>query len=127
MKYRLKQLHGWLKKCNFPESIIDKAFHNAKLQGPAPKPSEKDLLPVITYYSNISIQSITKSINQELNNNNNNNIMESFGNTFTVLSQKQPTNSLCLTSSNKRNEESSTKQPGLFLCKDKRCKLCENT
>ena len=36
---RLKELRKWLVNCGYPESVIDKSFFNAKLQGPANKPA----------------------------------------------------------------------------------------
>ncbi|XP_065658991.1 uncharacterized protein LOC136083516 [Hydra vulgaris] len=32
---RLAELKLWLKECNYPDIVIEKAFHNAKLKGPA--------------------------------------------------------------------------------------------
>ena len=36
--FRLQQMKSWLLKCNYPLKIINRGFHNAKLQGPAPGP-----------------------------------------------------------------------------------------
>ena len=40
IKFRLQELKNWLLNCNYPNSLIDHAFHKAKLQGPAPKKQE---------------------------------------------------------------------------------------
>ena len=37
MNERLSELKTWLLSCSYPLAIIDNAFFNAKLQGPAPK------------------------------------------------------------------------------------------
>ena len=36
----LKELKSWLLECKYPISTIDKAFHNAKLQGPTNDPKK---------------------------------------------------------------------------------------
>ena len=41
MESRLKELETWLNECNYPRSIINKGIHNARLQGHAPKPTNK--------------------------------------------------------------------------------------
>ena len=55
---RLKEQGKLLLNCGYPESVIDKSFFNAKLQGPANKPSNsKNILPFVsTYYSNFDMQ-----------------------------------------------------------------------
>ena len=35
-EYRLKELKNWLKSCKYPGNVINRAFRNARLQGPAP-------------------------------------------------------------------------------------------
>ena len=54
MKFRLNQMRQWLIKCGYPDKIIDKGFHNAALQGPAPNPEEQkeNISFVSNYYSN---------------------------------------------------------------------------
>ena len=53
---RLKELRKWL----LNESVIDKSFVNAKLQGPASKPTNsKNILPLLfTHYSNFDMRNI---------------------------------------------------------------------
>ena len=38
VRCRLEDLKSWLLNCGYPLHIITQGFHNAKLQGPAPKP-----------------------------------------------------------------------------------------
>ena len=52
-KNRLRDLKTWLLKCNYPNDVIEKAYHNAKLQGPAPKPQI-----VIPYHSSLLLPQI---------------------------------------------------------------------
>ena len=48
VRTRLAELKEWLLLCNSPKHII----HNAKLQGPAPKPKAKDnTLPFVTTFN----------------------------------------------------------------------------
>ena len=56
---RLFDLRLWLKRCGYPKVVIDRAFHNAKLQGPAPqKSTTENTIPFIsTHASNINMQS----------------------------------------------------------------------
>ena len=97
---QLKELQKWLLNCGYPESVIDKSFSNAKLQGLANKPANsKSILPLVSiYYSNFDMQKILKTINQKLKQSSNESIKEIFGETRTVLSLKQPPNLLRLLS-----------------------------
>ena len=131
---RLKELHEWLIKCNYPPEIIEKSFHNAKLQGPAPAPKKKEnTLPfVTTYYNNYSHQYTVQQINNQLKYTNKERINTVFGETQTVLALKQPPNLLrhltrAKFTSNHIIQNPSTLPNGLFKfeCKDKRCNLCK--
>ena len=85
---QLKELRKWLLNCGYPESVIDKSFFNAKLQGPANKPANsKNILPLVsTYYPNFDMRNMVKTINQKLKQSPNESIKETFGETQTVLS-----------------------------------------
>ena len=49
VELQLKELEAWLIECNYPRSIINKGIHNARLHGPAPKPTNQ--IPfLITFY-----------------------------------------------------------------------------
>ena len=101
---RLKELRKWLLNCGYPESVIDKSFFNAKLQGPAKKPANsKNILPLVsTYYSNFDVRNIIKSINRKLKQTPNESIKEIFGETQTVLPLEQSPNLLKLVSINRK-------------------------
>ena len=62
---RLTELKNWLLNSSYPLSVIERSFHNAKLQGPAPNPLEKKkVLPLVTtHYSNFSNKDIVKQAN----------------------------------------------------------------
>ena len=65
---RSKELRKWLLNCGYPESVTDKSFFDAKLQGPANKQANsKNILPLVsTYYSNFDMRNIVKTTNQKL-------------------------------------------------------------
>ena len=50
-KLRLMELKKWLLNCNYPEKLIDRKIHCAKLRGPAPKRDNLNVIPFITTYS----------------------------------------------------------------------------
>ena len=133
-EHRLNELYRWLLNCNYPSTIIDKCFHNAKLQGPAPEPKKKEniLTFTSTYYSNYNHKYTIKEINNLLQNNNKESIKKVFGNTSTVLALKQPPNLLRHISkasfSSTRNQEKRKQEWGLYTsdCRDSRCQLCKS-
>ena len=120
---QLKVLRKWLLNCGYPESVIEKSFFNAKLQGPANKPANsKNILSLVpTYYSNFDMWNIIRSINQKLKQSPNESIKESFGETQIVLSLRQPLNLLRLVSINRKNPRL---PQGLFNYSNKNWKLC---
>ena len=97
---RLLELRNWLTLCKYPKHIITKAFHNAKLQGPAPQPKEKnDNLPfVTTYHENIDNKNVLNNIKRRINNTSND-LKEIYDNNNVFLSQRQPKNMLRILSS----------------------------
>ena len=57
IQYRLNKLKNWLKSCKFPSpnNAINRAFHNARLQGPAPLKTNSNNIPFLTaYYDNVN-------------------------------------------------------------------------
>ena len=68
MNERLSELKAWLLSCNYPLAIIDKAFFNARLQGPAPKKEEIVIPFVSTHFSNFDSKSISITANSLLSN-----------------------------------------------------------
>ena len=128
METRLNELKEWLLACNYPLKLINKQFHNAKLQGPAPQPKPTTaVLPyVTTHFSNLDSQRIVQLCNNRLSTSTNSRIQEVFGDSKTVLALKQPPN--LLRHLTKAKFQSIPKTPvnqnGLFKCDNVRCKLC---
>ena len=126
-QFRLNELKNWLLNCNYPESLIMKAFHNAKLQGPAPAPLPKEnTLPLVTtYFSNYSSQNVTQVTKRLMEESRSIRIQTVFGNTRTVLALRQPPNLLRQVSKAKfTTTPTISKPPGLYTCLNKRCELC---
>ena len=121
-------MREWLYKSNYPKFIVDKALHNAKLQGPAPPPSfKKDIIPfVTTNCSNYASQSIVKKANMLLENCPDPGTRELFANKQVIQALRQPPNILRQVTSAKytRSINPNPTQPnGIFACPDPRCKI----
>ena len=106
VEMRLKELKNWLKNCNYPDSVINQSFHNAKLQGPAPfKDNSKNIPFVTTYYENIDNEKVVRKIRSKLSNIQSRHLSEVFKNKNVILSQKQPKNLLRLLTRARFNTE----------------------
>ena len=68
MKERLSELKTWLLFYSYPLTIIEKAFFNAKLQGPKKEERERVIPFVSTHYSNFDSKSISITANSLLSN-----------------------------------------------------------
>ena len=62
MNERLSELKAWLLLCSYPLAVIEKAFFNAKLQGPAPK-KEEIIIPFASTHSNFDPKNSCNSSN----------------------------------------------------------------
>ena len=127
---RLLELKGWLLNCNYPLSVIEKGFRDARLQGPAPDPNlKKASLPLVTtYFSNFDSKNIAIKCERLLSESGNDRIKEVFGNQKTVLALRQPKNLLRhLTKSefSSNTAMNTEKPPGLFCCNRSNCNLCK--
>ena len=125
---QLKELQKWLLNCSYPESVIDKSFFNAKLQGPTNKPANsKNILPLLsTYYSHYDMQNIVNTINQKLKQSPNELIKEDFGEKQTVFPLKQPPNVLNNFSKKNKNKKKKNKSKKKNNKKKKKSKKKNN-
>ena len=125
MKERLSELKTWLLFYSYSITIIEKAFFNAKLQGPAPKKEERVIPFVSTHYSNFDSKSISITANSLLSNVKDNRLKKVFDKFKVILTLKQPKNLLCLLSKPKVQTYISEKY-GLYRneCKDSCCNFC---
>ena len=64
----LERLRKWLTNSNYPKKVINRAFHNAKLQGLAPNPKDKkSIIPLVRIFcSNYSNTNVVKRANSLL-------------------------------------------------------------
>ena len=125
--YRLQQLRSFLQNREYPETVINRSFFNAKLQGPAHKPTNnKNVLPfVTTNYSNYNFHNIIREAKNMINNINQDNIKNAFENTEIILSQRQPNNLLSILTKAKFSEKKS-ETPTISKCNDVRCRICSH-
>ena len=116
MNERLSELKTWLLSCSYPLPIIDKAFFNAKLQGPAPKKEEIVIPFVSTHYRNFDSKSIFITANSLLSK------KKVFDKCKVIHALKQPKNLLHLLSKPKV-QNCISKKYGLYRyeCKDSHC------
>ena len=129
-------MKDWLIKCNYPADIIDKGIHNAKLQGPAPKPKDPNdqMIFVSTYHSNYSNKNTVQQINNLIHNTQSERLNTVFNNTKVIIAHKQPPNLLrrltkaAFNTSIPPSISNATQQQewGLFKCKraTSNCKIC---
>ena len=121
----LSELKMWLLSCSYPLAIIEKAFFNAKLQGPAPN-KEKIVIPFVsTHYSNFDSKSISITVNSLLSNVKDKKLKKVFDKCKVIHALKKPKNLSHLLSKQKV-QNCISKKYGLYRyeCKDCRCNLC---
>ena len=139
MEFRLNQLRSWLHRCNYPRTIVEKGIHNARLQGPAPKPAnKKDTLPLITTYaSNLDLKPVAHHVRSLISSKQHGRLGDVLRNVKVVAAYKQPANlqhQLCRArfvdpAKSIQRPLKPRLPPGLFRsCNtetDQRCKLCQ--
>ena len=125
VKIRLEELKHWLKNNKYPDHVISNAFYNAKLQGPAPKPKDNsENIPfVTTFHEDINNNIIMKNIKRKIENTPSDHLKEIYQESNIFLSQRQPKNLLNLLTNSAISRNPSL-PPGIFKCKDLRCKIC---
>ena len=126
-KVRLDELRKYLLKCNYDPKVIDKGFHNAFLQGPAPAPTNNNVTFVSTYSPNYDIRHVTKTAQKLLDECNNERVRTVFNNTKVTLATKQQPNLLHqITRAKFSSTHVDTKPNGLFKCENSRCEMCRD-
>ena len=128
VEMRLTELRTALLACGYPAHIINKGFHNARLQGPAPDPEKKKkTLPLVsTYNSNLDSKKVVSTSRDLLSNVKDEKLKRVFANQSPTLALKQPPNLLRQLTSAKftSSPPCEPKESGLFKCNDNKCKLC---
>ena len=90
-------MKSWLLKYNYPLKIINRGFHNAKLQGPAPEPRKNmknKLIFTSKFISNFSHENTVRQIDNILKFTKSKRINEIFNDCNTMIAYKQPLNIL---------------------------------
>ena len=135
MEFRLEQLRSWLRRCNYPNHVIEKGIFNARLQGPAQEPIAKDnVIPFITTFSsNLNTKEVTRNIQTLITNRQHGRLKEILTDLRVVAAYRQPPNLrhlLCKAKYGEESQDTLSSQsnqlpPGLFAnCSDPRCNLC---
>ena len=127
-KSALNEMRAWLIRSNYPKIVVDRALHNAKLQGPAPPPEfNKEIIPFVTKNcSNYASNAIVKKANLLLDSCPDEETRNLFAQKQVIHAMKQPPNILRQVTSAKffgSNTSSLQKQNGIFRCSEKRCKI----
>ena len=130
-KSALSEMHGWLIKSNYPKIVVDRALHNARLQGPAPPPEfKKEVIPFVTMNcSNYASSAIVKKANLLLDNCPDDETRNLFAQKRVIHAMKQPPNILRQVTSAKFIGNITSippKRNGIFRCSDDRCKIHEH-
>ena len=121
----LKDLKKWLIKCNYPVETIDRCFHRAKLQGPAPeKHSNKNIPFVTTNYGNMNFNQMTKKITNLLQSCEDDKLKNIFEESHVILAMKLPANIQKLLMPSKFGTHE-VLEAGLFKCNRKNCIICK--
>ena len=128
-KLAIKDMMNWLKNSGYPQQVVEKGLHNARLQGPAPDPAKKkDIIPFVTQNnSNFSCNVITKKLQHMVDNCPDEETRTFFQSKQIVQAVRQPQNILRqLTSAKFETLTSPNKPNGTFKCANPKCKLCRN-
>ena len=123
VKNHLKDLKRHLLNCEFPESLVDRGIHRAKIQGPAPDKSKQKIIPfVTTNYNNLDFTQFVGMCNSLLKDCKDDNLKQVFENSRVILGLRQP-NSLkqILMPTSIRVKPKN----GLFKCHRSNCEICK--
>ena len=126
MEENLADLENWLLQCGHPKTIIDKGIHNARLQGPANKPSNKTVIPFTsTYFSNYDSTNILTTARSLIENSKNQRIQEVFKDVKFINSYRQPPNLLRQITNAEFITGIEKVIRGTTHCENSGCKICK--
>ena len=109
--------------CNFPESVIDKGIHCAKIQGPAPEKLKDEIIPfVTTNFSNLDFTKFVENSETLLKNCKDDKLKNVFSKSKVVLGLRQPKNlkQILMPTAGKSKPAN-----GLFKCHRPNCIICK--
>ena len=128
---RLKELKQYLQKCDYPDEIIDRGFHNARLQGPAnSKTEDKNIVTFVhPNMANFDFSSIINKTKSLLKQSGSEDIKEVFNDVRIIEGIKQPNNILkSITRTRFRdNDTVNGLKPGIYAecSQSSGCELCK--
>ena len=123
----LNDLRQFLIERKYPIEVIEKGFHNAQLQGPAPPVASKRVIPLITpYLGNFDSSSIVHTTRELIASSSNERLQNAFKDTRLVQCHTQPPNLLRILSSSHFNSSTSQelKEKGVHRCNSSKCEIC---
>ena len=123
----LNDLRQFLLERKYPIEVIEKGFHNAQLQGPAPPRSSEKVIPMITpYLGNFDSSTIVHTTKELIASSSNERLQKAFKGTRLVQCHTQTPNLLRMLSSSHFNPSSSQdlKEKGIFRCNSSKCEIC---
>ena len=125
MEENLEDLKKWLLDCGYPNNIIEKGIHNARLQGPANAPTNKPVMPFVsTYYSNYDNGNVLSTTKNLIQNSKNKQIKEVFKDVKFINAYRQPPNLLRQVTTAQFFTEIRSDKRGITLCGRPNCKIC---
>ena len=126
MEANLEDLGVWLRQCGYPDRIVDKGIFNARLQGPANAPSNKEKIPFVsTFYSNYDSSNIIEVTKSLITNSKNDRIQQVFENVQFIHAKRQPQNILQQITNAPFITDDKKSISGIFCCKRPNCKICK--
>jgi hypothetical protein len=125
MQKNLDDLREWLRKCGYPERLINKGIHNAQLQGPAPPKDDTKVIPLVTtYYDNYNNGSVLQMAKNLLKTPQDDRLKSAFENVTFINAYKQPPNLLRSLSHSRFLRTEENRPAGVFRCTEPKCKIC---
>ncbi len=125
METNLEDLRQWLRKCGYPDRVIEKGIHDALLQGPANIKTDDKIIPLISkYVGNYDNQLVLQITREILKNAKDQRLQRAFENVKLIHAYEQPPNLLHSLSSSKFSSREVDKKVGIWKCTCKRCKIC---
>jgi hypothetical protein len=134
MESRLQELKHFLLACDYPEAVINKGIHNARLQGPAPPKTNDEMITFIhPNMANFNFRNIVATAKNLLQHTKSDEIRHLFKNVRIIEGIKQPNNIIkTITSTrfncneNRDNTTNNRPPPGIFAeCRESSgCQIC---
>ena len=125
----LIDLREWLIQKEYPIEIINKSIHNARLQGPAPKPAEKsNTIPfVTTNFANLNINPVNQRIRHLIKNCEDEKLKTVFKDTKIVNGLRQPKSlrNILVNSKFFSDNVTTSLKKGLNKCERNNCNICQ--